>query len=97
MSVKAFRTSSVAKGLHAADEGGMPRGPSSFNSRRASSASIPLGFKLRLLITSHCNMSRLGECLQVAPQSSQSKNKPVYELEASIDSSMGTQVTFNSS
>lgn len=55
MSVKAFRTSCVAKGLQAADEGdegGMPRGPSSCNSRSASSASTTFGFKLLLLLTS---------------------------------------------
>ena len=60
--MKALRTSSVAKGLQAADEGvegGMPRGPISFDSRRASSASNPFGFKkLLLLITNTCNMSR---------------------------------------
>jgi len=97
----------VAKGLQAADEGdegGMPRGPTSFNSRRASSASIPFGFKkLLLLMSSTCNMSRLVDCLQVAPQSSQSNKKQYTNLKQTMTAawcsgtlSLGTPVLFNS-
>ena len=92
--MKAFRTSSVAKGLQAADEGdegGMPRAPCSFNSRRASSASIPFGFKLLLLlINSTHNMSKSSETafklhLRVVKVTT---NKPEHATEASIGSSM---------
>ena len=46
----------MANGLKAGDEGGgegMPKGPNSFNSRRASWASFPLGFRLLFLLTRH--------------------------------------------
>ena len=75
----------MAKGLQAADkgdEGGMPRGPSSFNSRRASSASVTFGFKkLLLFINSTCNMSSsLETVFKLHLKIVKSDNKP--ELEA---------------
>ncbi len=105
--MKAFRTSSVAKGLQAADEGdegGMPRGPSSFNSRRASSASIPFGFKLLLLLTNTCNMSRGSETVFKLPLRAVKVTTSQYlNLNQALAAawcpgtlSLGTQITFDS-